>query len=476
MRVGINSSPPSGRRRPAVVPVLAGVIVLAGYGASLAVNLPGHFGPDALWQLEQGRSGVFNDWHPPVMAWLLGLADRVSPGAPLFVVVNSALFFGGLLAFAALEPRPRPICLPVLAILAASPLALVYQGDVLKDVLFANAAMSGFAALAWAGKVWDRPAWRWSLLLLALALFSLAALARQNGLVVPLCGAAALSAIVWTRGRPTGWTPSLIARGLAHGVLAMALVMVVAGLATQALDAHGDGKPENSNQLKRLQIYDLAGATRLDPAVSLAILRKRRPDLERFVRDQAAPIYRAASSDNIAELPAGETMMAPAGDVAGKQWAALITGRPLLYLRARTDVFLATLLTPSSAGCPLILVGVDGGDPALLRHLRLRARYDGKDEWDDDYASSFIGTPVFSHLFYLAVVVALTALALRQWLRGDRRPGPTVALAMGAAALLFTASFFVVSGSCDYRYLYFLDVAAMAALVRQAAARRLPSA
>ena len=36
--------------------------------------------------------------------------------------------------------------------------------------------------------------------------------------------------------------------------------------------------------------------------------------------------------------------------------------------------------------------------------------------------------------------------------------------ALIASALAFTASFFVISISCDYRYLYFLDLSALAAL------------
>jgi hypothetical protein len=34
---------------------------------------------------------------------------------------------------------------------------------------------------------------------------------------------------------------------------------------------------------------------------------------------------------------------------------------------------------------------------------------------------------------------------------------------MLSAAMVFTASFFVISIACDYRYLYFLDVAALTA-------------
>ncbi len=51
------------------------------------------------------------------------------------------------------------------------------------------------------------------------------------------------------------------------------------------------------------------------------------------------------------------------------------------------------------------------------------------------------------------------------------------------SALAFVATFFIISVACDYRYLYFLDVAAMGAAVYVAAdpsgfrlRRRLPAA
>ena len=82
-------------------PVAALLVAAAlGFGACVVANWPGHFPPDAIDQLAQGRAGVFDFWHPPVMAWLLGLADRLVPGAPLFFVADAALFFASLAALA----------------------------------------------------------------------------------------------------------------------------------------------------------------------------------------------------------------------------------------------------------------------------------------------------------------------------------------------------------------------------------------
>jgi hypothetical protein len=451
-------------------------IVIAGYGASVWANLPGHFEPDSLWQLGQGRAGVFNTWHPPVMAWLLGIADRLSPGAPFYIVFTGALFYGGLLAFATLERRPRLITLPVAAVVVVSPLVLIYQGVVWKDVLFADAAMAGFAALAWAGRLWSRASLRLCLLLLACSLFSLAALTRQNGFVVPICGAAVVFAISLARGRPGFPAKVRMARSAGLCFAALALMAITVCAAGYEFTVHGDGAPENLHQLRHLQVYDLAGATHLDPKLDLSVLRRDDPGLERFVRTQAAPNYETAGADNLEKLRGAGRFLIPEGDAAGRQWAELILRHPILYLRTRAGVFLSTVLTPSSEACPVVFTGVDGQEPQLLRDAGLAARNDPKDQWDDRYATAFVGTPVFSHILYGALLLILLVLALRDIARGDHRPELIATVAMSAAALLFAVSFFVISNACDYRYLYFLDVAAMAALVRHVSAGNSPPA
>jgi hypothetical protein len=454
----------------------AAVIVLLGFLASLIADFPGHFPPDAIWQLAQGRAGRYNTWHPPVMAWLLGLFDGLYPGAWLFVVFNSALFYGSLFAFVALERRPRLLALPLLLIWMTSPIVLIYQGVVLKDVLFANAALAGFAALAWSGRVWARPRRRWVLLGIAFLFFTLATLTRQNGGVAALFGATALAAIAVTH--PPAPMRGLWSRPEIRAVLwvasSLALVAVCVVLVSAALVARSDGRPEDANHLRVLQVYDLAGAVRSDPSLPLTILGARQPPLERFLRDEAAPNFRAAGVDNLFTLPGGRAMMIPKGPAVGMQWARLIDDHPWLYLETRSHVWLVTVATPPDAGCPVIITGVDAGNPAMLARAGLRPRHDAKDDWDDEYAAQFLGGPFYSHLVYAVLLIAgLVWLAVR-WGRGERGPEAIVIAAMGLAALTFTATFFVVSIDCDFRFLYFLDVAAMATLSHLAAARPAP--
>jgi hypothetical protein len=406
------------------------------------------------------------------MAWLLGVFERIHHGAALFTLLEVLLFFGALLAFALLSPRPRPVVALVLGLIFASPLALIYQGIVWKDVLFADASVGAFAALAWAGRLWSGRYVRAALLLLALILFTLAGLTRQSGLVVPLVGALALG-VVAARARAGARANR---EGAAWGLSGALLLALGTALSTLYLYSHGDGRPENRNQVKRLEVYDLAGALHFDPALPLPVLAARDPGLEAYLRRQAGPHFTAEGADNLENVPGGDRYLVPAGDAVTAQWTAFVERRPGLWLRVRATAFLATFLTPKALDCPMVVIGVDGDDPALLRNAGLSARYTPKDAWDEGYANAFVGTPVFSHLTYGALALVLLGLALRDIVRGDRRPELVVVVALLSAGLLFAATFLPITYACDYRYCYFLDVAAMAALAHRAAMRPLPAA
>ncbi len=449
---------------------LAILIVLIGVAASLGLNYPGHFPPDAISQLAQGRTGLYNFWHPPVMAWMLGLADRAWAGAWPFVALDAVMFYGALLAFVLLEPRPRLACLPLLAMWMISPVVLIYQGVALKDVLFADAALAGFAAVAWAGHVWSAPGVRHALLAIAGAAFAIAALTRQNGLIAPLFGTMSLVVIVLTREPAvTSLRVRAVTATITGGVF-LGLMAIAVAVANVAFERHSDHRPETAHHMRVLQIYDLAGVLHADPRIDLPILRRERPGLETFLR-HAAPLYRAAGVDNLVSLPGAERLLAAPADAVQRQWSDIVRRRPGLYLATRAQVWLTTLLTPSSASCPMIFTGVDPGDPRTLRLAGLVAREDDRDDDLGDYATAFLRGPLYSHVFYIALIVAALALGFRRWLRGDRAPGLIGAMGLGLAGLAFAGSFFVISIDCDFRYLYFLDVAAMAATSYELAAR-----
>jgi hypothetical protein len=412
---------------------IAAAVLVMGYGVMLALNAPGQISYDTVTQLADGRSGHYNSWHPPLMAFLLGVFDAAMPGTLLFLLFQSLLLLGGLLALLALKPRNwRCVALALLIVL--TPQWLLYQGEIWKDVLFADAAIAGFAALAWHARR-PHPGW----LALALALLVVAASVRQNGVV--LLPVAAVTLAVMAPGR---WR-----QGTAF--LGAGLVLLLGISASLAL--RGDGGDGAAAEVRLAQSYDLAGAFARAPGLALPLP----PELDRLLKGPGAKLYTPLRNDPFAAEPALTQARAdaPNGVISGA-WLALVTQHPLLYLSVRWADFTAVLTTPDGEICHLAMTGVTG-PPDLLRKLGLVIRDRRQDRVLKEYARRLYATPVFSHLAWGLLALVLLILLLR---RPDAADMAVAGLLAGA--LLFTLSFFFISIACDYRYLLFLDLAVMA--------------
>ena len=125
------------------------------------------------------------------------------------------------------------------------------------------------------------------------------------------------------------------------------------------------------------------------------------------------------------------------------------------YLAHRWDAFRWVFLTPMIDSCVPLFVGVDGPRP-VLADLRMAPGVDPADQAMFNYGTYFLDTPAFSHLGYaIAALVAAALMLVRH------EPQDIAMAGLMIAGLGFAASFFVISIACDYRYLYFLDLAAL---------------
>jgi len=441
------------RTMPPPGAAITGALILAAAGVELAVNLPGHLSYDSIEQLFQGRSGVYNSWHPPVMAWLLGLGDALIPGSALFVVFDAILCFGAflsLLAFASPKAAWPSICIAVPCLL--TPQLTLYQGLVWKDVLFANAAVASFVCLAHVARVWPNYGQRVAAATLAFTLLVLASLTRQNGVVVLPFAAAAFGFIVMRHS-------ARMRTGVAFGIVALIATALAVLAANWLLNLRSDGEPATREQIKLLQVYDLAGALAAEPTLRLDRLSAKEPALERALRTEGVRLYTPVRNDPMASSQIVEQAMAAANDdTVSSQWFDLIIFHPSLYLRTRAEVFWWLIATPDIEASRPVFTGVDGSADEM-RELGIAARKDARDLALDRYGKFFEHTPVFSHFTFVILGVASTVLLLRR-----RRPEDIAMFSLLLAAFVFCASFFVISISCDYRYLYVLDLSAMIVL------------
>lgn len=430
-------------------------VLCLGFLAVLVCNLPGHLSYDSVVQLHDGRTGHYHTWHPPIMAWILGLGDALLPGSALFVVMDAALLFGGLTALTLAAPRVSWAATVVAVILVASPLVLIYQGIVWKDVFFADCSVLGFICLSLADRQ-DGREMRWGLIASAFALFVLASLIRQNGLTAPLAGAGALT---WMTVRRDGWRA--LGRGLGLGVSSLLVVIALVAMAGKALDTKRIDEPGAAAQFQALQAYDLIGAVAHDPAMDLSLLSRPvtgAPGLDTRVRVAAAKFYTPQRVDTLANDPGLNEELAASPEAVSAQWRYILTHDFKAYAGHRWDVFYWTVATPKLERCLPVFVGQEG-PPGLLHQLGMFDQVRPQDLALEAYAVNFYDTPLYSHLFYaLIAIVAAFVLLL------SRHPGDAPVGFMLLGALAFTASFLVISFACDYRYLYALDVSAMVAV------------
>ncbi len=439
-------------------------VLALGFVAVLAANLPGHLSYDSLIQLHDGRTGQYHSWHPPIMAWTLGWLDALLPGPALFVVLDAGLFFASLAALATASRKTgwaAPLCAGLISL---SPLVLIYQAIVWKDVFYADCSVAGFVCLSLSDQAERSATGRdkggLTLVAAAFVLFGLATLIRQNGVVTLAAGACA---VVWTawRGRVDDGGRGGLARGLTLASFALVLTLGGVFVAGRALDTRRVDEPGAAAQFKVLQGYDVIGAVAHDTHMDLTALTvppNGSPGLDGRVRAAARKFYSPTRVDTLARDPGLTEALADAAPAVSAQWRWMLGHDLKPYLQHRLAVFGWTLFTPDLNRCLPVFTGI-AGRPDLIAALGLTggARLQDAALWR--YAAAFFHTPVFSHAAYCLVALVAAVVLL-----GSRRAGDAAMGFMLLGALAFTASFLIVSVACDYRYLYALDLSAMTAV------------
>lgn len=436
------------------------LVLAAGFAAMLWQNFPGHMSVDSVIELHEGRFHMRENWGPAIFPWLLGIFDRIWPGTGLYLIVSALLLFGGWAALPQLRRRGSWWLVPVAAAAVVTPNVLIYEGTVWHDVLFANAAVAGFLCLAFAARDWDASSRRpWLRLGAAVVLLSVAGLVRQNGIVVVPMGALAVGWMARGAGlrRAAGWCLGWLAAAAATtAVLSLAALPQGPGLE----HAHGQG-------FRALAFYDLTGLAKQDPNIPLPRIEAEAPASAQAIRAVSAKYWSPTRMDFVAEAPELRPLAQVSTAALVGDWKDLILHRPDLYWPMRVEVFRWVLATPVIDSCLPVYLGIDG--PAkLMKDLGLTRIWGHREDRLFNYATWFYDTPAMSHVAWAAV-----ALALAGFLAWRREPADGPIAAMLAAALVFAASFFPISLACDYRYLIFVDLAAITGLLYVAADPRL---
>ncbi|MGE5185156.1 MAG: hypothetical protein ACM31C_23970 [Acidobacteriota bacterium] len=421
-------------------------IVAAGWAFVVAYAHPGVMSVDSHYQLVQARTGAWGNWHPPVMAALWGVLDRIVAGPLLLLLLQTSLFALGLFALARRYFAPRTAAIVTAAMLVFPPVFVVLAGA-WKDALMAALLVCGAAGLLSARR--PARAGGWIALVLASALRHNAAL-----IVVPL--------VAMLARLPAGW-PAW--RQRAAGAL-----LGIAVAVTGALGDHALTRVDEHPFANMLAMSDVAGTIAHAPELSDAEVRallagtplRGAPDhlqarLRELRVERSGWESLALGDDRLFDLATTDEQ----ADALVAAWKHAIAAYPGAYAAHRLSVFGRTM--GWNGPKPNFTTPLD--EPSeLLASIGETRSYDGFQRAVSRGLHAIRKWPLFSPILYLVLAAGLLVVLWRDPLQRGLLGG----------ALVYELSLVVLSpGGHDFRYVHWLVVVSVfAAIVHVGAALR----
>ncbi len=438
--------------RPAVIAATAALLCIA----NLSAWFPGEPSADSDSQYAQAVARHFDDWHPPIMAWLWSVFRLLADGnGPMFCFQVACYWLGFGLVAVALGRAGRPVAAWGMLGVAVFPPFLTMNIYILKDVGLAATFLAGFAGLFWY-RIEDRKVPAAVVGLVMVPLFY-GTLVRTNAVfgIVPLL-------VYMTRPR---WL------GRPWRVLACSVPVALAMVPATGLFNHGVLDATRVEIIRSLQIFDIAGIAFHSGDLSVfgpgaAFTRQEVDDCYTRVRwDTLSPWGQcrffwtrlAISRDvqdveNLAAMAAMEARPNP--DLPGL-WIASIIRHPLSYARHRFAHFDAEIapVDPSLGDTAVVaILGQGDGLATPVPPLPQRPSY------------LVIYDVVEAPAFWLAIgACLLVPLAFARSPRHSVRR--EAALALLLSGLPYAGAYLIIGVATDARYQYWTMMATAAAAV-----------
>src|SRR5215472_3393425 len=302
---------------------LLALLAVLGFGLELRVFWPGLMSTDSFEQYVQAALHRYSDHHPPIMAWVWSLTDRVIPGPAGMLILHLSLLWIGLWSVAE-GARKRGfrytwLILPI----GVMPWIANIAGVIWKDVGMAC------ALLAAGGLLYDVEnsdgRLRFLVITTAFVLIAYATMVRANGFFAAL----PLAAYAVATARPR----AAFTRAAGIGVAFVALVLGGQQLLERKVL---DASPRHLSQL--VMLFDLAGIACRGGDVDI-------PSAFRAPKYDRAALCRAYDPDQVDTLlffPAHPLEQSfEAADVAKlrQAWIGAARAYPQLYLAHRAYSF-----------------------------------------------------------------------------------------------------------------------------------------
>ncbi len=377
---------------------------------NFVLRWPGHLTPDSARQLSQAAASHFDDWHPPLMAWIWQWLIPFGNATASMLAFQIALHWLGIGLFAGVINRGGSYKAALLMLISGfTPIALTYTGVIQKDSLLASFFIAGFGLVAWNSV---------QLKGVGILMVALGTLTRMNGVFA----APALLFLVLRR----RWSlPKIV---LSSMILSLALIPLAQWINHEIFHA------ERTGVEKSLQLFDLAGIAYFSG--DSTVLPVSIPNIEKCY----TPLF-------------WDTLVTDRCDKAfqkinrgiGHEWFLGIAEHPFAYIEHRLTHFNRTIffLVPPAQQC------VDA--PEM-----------------HDCPRSFISDTIAKNgllwpVAWLTLGTAMLLLGL-----GD------IARCLCLSGLLYGFAYIVVGVATDFRYFYWTELSIQTALIFQIATTGFP--
>ncbi len=419
---------------------------LAAFGFFLCVIVffPGIFTPDSLDQFSQAQTGQFEDWHPPMMAALWFILNRIHQGPELLFFTHLLLFWIGLWALSDGLVRIGARWGALLPLIGLAPFVFNYLGLLWKDVALAAAWLFA-AALAFRRFARGENLRLWELVLIWAA-FIYGALVRGNSifaaapLALYLLNTDVFSRQIW--------------RQIAACVLVPSLLLAGAAAFNRHIVQAEAQNPEDS-----LFLFDLVGVshqtrTNLVPGPWAPAQARRIPDC--YGADKWDHVGMGHCRFLTQTLDDRDLWGGPA---IAHAWISAIAQHPAQYALHRLAFTNQILRWLGPIPVRDAFMESEMSDLRYAHHpgpiFRLY----------QTISNALATTPLFRPYFWLLIAAGTLVVS---WFATDS-PQRRFAAALGASAFIYLATYVIFGVASDFRYAYWSIVASCTALAALAA-------
>lgn len=388
---------------------------------------PGLMSNDSLDQYQQALSFAFTDWHPPVMAALWAIVDTFVPGPIGMLFLQGGLYWGGVYLLSVAGPPERWGAGK--GLLFFTPVTTSLIGIIWKDVLMGGVLFFYSAFFYWCSK---RNEFSKTNLLILGFLLILAGTLRQNAIF-------ALPPLIFSLVRV------IVAVRARHAVIASLLAACGVAMVSGVLN-YGLLKAGRSHAEASVMVFDLGGISVTSGNDYLGKLIGRSVDNESCYQGRYWDTYAWGNCKYVYEA-IKQSGLDQNGGLASS-WLAAIADHPGDYLSHRFRFFKEFMLRPSYVGALPEQGEVVGYPYKAGGGAKLNARL------LELMANSGLCAPVLPMLLSAAMLIVVLVF---------RRKHEYASLVAGvsSSALIYGMSFFIAGVSNDFRYAFWLYLAAL---------------